>query len=178
MESRAACTSAAPDGKINRIILPNCSFLPLPSRTRKGQTPSSVLPGRGSGTGITSLNSRSGRKIRGQGTGPLPERNGKYSPLDLLSSTSNYRCHSGIRQSFMRLSGPAKICHKTPLHPSCPSLSFSRGECDKGKRDSEPTRVDTTTAANFRNSFLFSLYPLTLARANFNRVWLASRGAV
>lgn len=27
-ESRAACTSAAPDGKINRIILPNCSFVP------------------------------------------------------------------------------------------------------------------------------------------------------
>lgn len=51
------------------------------------------------------------------------------APLDLLSSTSNYRSHSGIRQSFMRLSGPAEICHKTPL-----LLSFSRGECDKDKR--------------------------------------------
>lgn len=77
-ESRAACTSAVPDGKINRIILPNCSFVPSVSLSlslffslHRG-TP---LPRHyDSKVGVT-------RKIaRAKGAGSL-ERNGKYSSL-------------------------------------------------------------------------------------------------
>ena len=84
-ESRAACTSAAPDGKINRIILPNCSFVssvsPSLSLSLSLCLPFFFLF---SGTPLPRYyDSKVGvtRKVaRAKGAGSL-ERNGKYSSL-------------------------------------------------------------------------------------------------
>lgn len=83
-ESRAACTSAAPDGKINRIILPNCSFVSSVSLSLFPSLslflPFFLFAGTplpwyyDSKVGVT-------RKVaRAKGAGSL-ERNGKYSSL-------------------------------------------------------------------------------------------------
>lgn len=120
LASRAACTSAAPDGKINRIILPNCSSVPSLSPTA---LPFSFLVAPvpwyyDSKVGVT-------RKVaRAEGTGS-PERNGKYSSLTSYPRRTT-TLPFGIRESFMRLRGPAKICHELlcPAPPCLPPLSL------------------------------------------------------
>ena len=68
-ESRAACTSAAPDGKINRIILPNCSFVSSvsPSLSHTLSLPPFFFSSRGPRChGIMTLKSGSRGKSRGR----------------------------------------------------------------------------------------------------------------